>query len=219
MVITWYGLSCFRISSGELALVTDPFSKSTGLTAPRFRADIIISSNFADSAYNNLESLSGESQFMIDGPGEFDIKGLFVQGIAARGESKNNANGFDYTTIYVIRMEDMRLGFLGCLKQKELTVSQLESLGEIDILFVPVGGKTVCDAESAVTIVNQIEPRIVIPMHFTQKGLRSNLDKVDLFLKEIGQGKAVPEDKLTLKKSALSELKDTIQVVVLNPQR
>lgn len=219
MVITWFGLSCFKISSGNLTVVTDPFSKTAGLAPPRVQTDIAIISNIQSPNYNNQESLGGDNVFIIDGPGELDIKGLFVHGIAGNGEAKNKNNGFDYTTIYAIRMEDVRLGFLGSLKQKELTDSQLEELGEIDILFVPVGGRSVCDAEEAVTVVNQIEPRIVIPMHFAQKGLRLPLDKVEHFLKEIGSGKTEPQEKLTIKKSNLQEQGDATNIVVLLPQR
>jgi len=141
----------------------------------------------------------------VDGPGEFDVKGLFVRGIPAEGAA-----------IYSIRMEDIRMGFLGSLKQKELTESQLSELEDINILFVPVGGKTVCDAEEAVVIVNQIEPRFVIPMHYEQKGLKMNLDKVEQFLKEMG-AKPVEQEKFTLKKSDL--LGEQTEVVVLAPQR
>lgn len=218
MVISWFGLSAFKITSGNLTLVTDPFSKSVGLTAPRVATDIAVISNIKNEAYNNKESLGGGGTFTIDGPGEFDVKGLFVHGIAAQGDEGGKVGGFDFTTIYSIRMEDIRLGALGSLKQKELTDEQLEALGEIDILFVPVGGHTVCDAEQAVTIVNQIEPKIVIPMHYAQKGLDINLDKVDHFLKEIGQVSAAPQDKLTLKKSNLAEIENT-QITVLAPQR
>ncbi len=219
MVITWYGLSCFKISSGSLALITDPFSKNVGLTPPRGAADLAIVSNIQNEAYNNVQSLNGESLFVIDGPGEFDVKNLFVHGISAQGELKNKQNGFDYTTIYSIHMEDIRLGFLGSLKQKELTDTQLEALGEIDILFVPVGGKTVCDAEEAVTIVNQIEPHIVIPMHFAQKGLKLTLDKIEPFLKEMGSTKTEPQEKFTIKKSNFAEIGDSTQVIALNPVR
>lgn len=219
MVISWFGLSSFKISSGNLTLVTDPFSKTVGLTPPRVQTDVVLISNIQNPAYNNWESLGGETSFVIDGPGEFDVKGLFVHGIAAQGEEKSRYNGFDYTTIYAIRMEDIRLGFLGSLKQKELTDEQLEALGEIDILFVPVGGKTVCDAEQAVTIANQIEPHTIVPMHFAQKGLSLTLDKVDQFLKELGATtKAAPQEKLTVKKSSFTE-SDKVEVVVLEPIR
>lgn len=219
MVISWFGLSCFKISSGNLTLVTDPFSKNVGLAAPRLQTDVAVISNIQNPAYNNAASLGGEHLFVADGPGEMDVKGLYLQGVAAAGDTQSKTNGFDYTTIYGIRMEDIRLGFLGSLKQKELTDAQLEALGEVDILFVPVGGKTVCDAEEAVTIVNQIEPHIVIPMHFAQPGLNLPLDRVEQFLKEMGTGKLAPLEKLTIKKSNLQERGDSTQVTVLSPQR
>lgn len=218
MVISWFGLSSFKISSGNFTLVTDPFGKEVGLMPPRVQTDVAIISNIKNPAYNNRESLGGDATFTVDGPGEFDVKGLFVQGIAATGDEKSKINGFDHTTIYAIKMEDIRLGFLGSLKQKELTDVQAEALGEVDVLFVPVGGHSVCDAEEAIKIVNQIEPHIVIPMHYAQTGLRMSLDKVEQFLKEIGSGKSAPQEKLTLKKSSFAETEAT-QVMVLTAQR
>lgn len=206
MVITWFGLSSFKISSGTLTLITDPFSSSVGLMAPRGQADIAVISGKNNPAYNNRESLTGDGLFVIDGPGEYDAKGLFVQGIADKS-----------ATLYAIRMEGIRLGFLGCLKAKELSDQQLEALGEVDILFMPVGGKTVCDAEEATSIVRQIEPAIVIPMHYAQEGLKVTLDALGPFLKEIGS-KDEPQEKLTIKKSELGAQTGT-KVVVLAPTR
>jgi len=207
MVISWFGLSSFKISSGPLTVITDPFSKNTGLTPPRGATDIVIISNATSDLYNNRAAVGDEKTFVVDCPGEYDVKSLFIRGVAGTG-----------ATIYSIRMEDMRLGFLGSLKQKELTDAQLEELGEIDVLFVPVGGKSVCDAEEAVTIVNQIEPRFVIPMHYQHAGLKLSLDKVDQFLKELGGTKEAPQEKLTIKKSNVLEGENT-EVVVLDPQR
>lgn len=207
MVISWFGLSSFKISSGPLTVITDPFSKNAGLTPPRGQADIVLISNASSDLYNNRDSVGDEKTFVIDCPGEYDVKGLFVHGIAASG-----------ATIYSVRMEDMRLGFLGSLKEKQLSDPQLEELGDIDILFMPVGGKTVCDAEEAATIVNQIEPRLVIPMHYQHAGLKLPLDKVDQFLKEIGGTKTAPQEKLTIKKSTLPAGENT-EIIVLEPQR
>lgn len=218
MIISWYGLSSFKISSGPLAIITDPFSKNAGPTPPRGQTDLVIISNASSDLYNNRASVGDEKTFVVDSPGEYDIKGLFIRGIAAAGDQKLITNGFDHTAIYSIRMEDMRLGFLGSLKQKELTDGQTEELGEIDILFVPVGGKIVCDAEEAVTIVNQLEPRFVVPMHYASPGLKLSLDKVDQFLKEFGGAKTAPQEKFTIKKSALLEGENT-EVVILEPQR
>lgn len=207
MVISWFGLSSFKISSGPLSIITDPFSKNAGPTPPRGQTDIVIISNTSSDLYNNRFAVGDEKTFVVDSPGEYDVKGLFIHGVPG-----NNA------AIYSIRMEDMRLGFLGSLKQKELSDGQVEDLSEIDILFVPVGGKTVCNAEEAVTIVNQLEPRFVIPMHFASSGLKLSLDKVDQFLKEIGGAKSAAQEKFTLKKSNLTEGENT-EVVILEPQR
>lgn len=213
MVITWFGLSCFKISSGDLTLVSDPFSKEVGLTPPRMQTDIVIISNNQDPAYNNRASVSRDNTFVIDGPGEFDVKGLFVHGIPSSAKAMEGKPG---STIYGIRMEDIRLGFLGALKQKELTLEQLEALGEIDILLVPVGGNTVLDPEEAVTAASQIEPRIVIPMHYEQKGLKIKLEKLEHFLKEFGT-KAEPQEKLTIRKSEIAALEP--KVVAFAPAR
>lgn len=218
MVISWFGLSSFKISSGPLTLITDPFSKNTGLIPPRGQTDIVVISNAVSELYNNREAVGDEKTFVVDSPGEYDLKGLAVRGAAATGDPPNQENGFDFTTIYSIRMEDMRLGFLGSLKEQKLSDQQLEDLGDIDILFVPVGGQVVCDAEQAVTIINQIEPKIVIPMHYAQKGLKLQLNKLEVFLKEIGSTKAGPQEKLTLKKSGIPE-GDKTDVVVLEPAR
>lgn len=206
MVITWYGLSSFKITSGNLTLITDPFSSSVGLTPPRGQADIVLVSSRENPAYNNREPFRGDKTFIIDGPGEYDVRGLFIHGFPGQNGS----------SIYAIRLEDMSLGFLGGLKAKELTEPQLEGLGEVDILFVPVGGGSVCDAEEAVHIISQVEPAIVIPMHFAQKGLRMQLDKAETFQKEMGS-KTEPQDKLTIKRSELAP--DGTKVIVLNPQR
>lgn len=229
MVINWYGLSSFNISTGKFTLVTDPFSKSVGLTPVRVQTNVAVISNIEDENYNNKSSLggpasasrseAGEDTFVIDGPGEFDVQGLFVRGIPAFGNTKDAKNeNYDPTTLYSILMEDIRLGFLGSLKQKELTDKQLEDLGNVDILFVPVGGNTVCDAEEAVNIVSQVEPSIVVPMHYHQKGLKTKLDPVDKFLKEIGSD-SKPEDKLTVKKSDFSDEDVKTKIVLLDPQR
>lgn len=216
MVINWFGLSSLKISSGALVLVTDPFSKTLGLTPPRLQTDVTVISNIADKAYNNKESLGGDNTFVVDGPGEFDIRGLFIRGIDARNENKSKGEEFDHTTIYSIRMENIRLGFLGSIKQKQLSDEQIDELGDIDILFIPTGGKTVLDAEQAVTITNQVEPSIVIPMHYAQKGLKLKLDPVEQFLKEIGS-KPDPIDKLTIKKGDLDG--QQTKVVLINPAR
>lgn len=210
MVITWYGQSCFKIQSGDTVVFTDPFSKEIGLTPPRGQANIVtISHQHYD--HNNVESLSGEA-LIVDGPGEYESKGVNVKGIFSYHDNQEG-KGRGINTIYAIEMEGIKICHLGDLGQKKLTDEQLEGLGEIDILMIPVGGTFTIDGEEAADIINQIEPRLIIPMHYKIPGLALKLETADTFLKEMGAGKKTALDKLTLKKKDLSQ--EETEVVVM----
>lgn len=210
MVITWYGQSCFKIQSGETVLFTDPFAKEIGLTPPRGQANIVtISHNHFD--HNNDEALTGEP-LVIDGPGEYESKGVDIKGILSFHDDKEGKER-GTNTIYIIDMEGMKICHLGDLGQAKLTAEQVEKIDGVDILMIPVGGTYTIDEEMAAEIINQIEPRIVIPMHYKIPGLTSKVEGVDAFLKEMGVAKKETVDKLTLKKKDLPE--GDMQVIVM----
>ncbi len=210
MVITWYGQSCFKVQSGETVLFTDPFNKEVGLTPPRGLAHIVtVSHNHYD--HNNREALNGEP-LIINGPGEYEIKGVNIKGIFSYHDDKEGKER-GTNTIYVIEMEGIKFCHLGDLGQEKLSAEQVEEINGVDILMVPVGGAATVDGETAVEIINQIEPRLVIPMHYKIPGLAMKLDGVDVFLKEMGLGKKEVVDKLTLKKKDLTE--GEMEVVVM----
>lgn len=185
MVITYYGLSCFKLQSGDTVLVTDPFSKDSGLTPPRFQANIVLATS-DDPHHSNIESLSGDP-FIITGPGEYEIKGITVDGIHVG------------SSIYTFEWDDIRFCHLGALSMKAFTEEVKEAIGTPDVLFVPIGGGAGLEAEDAVDVINQIEPHIVIPMHYDIKGLKSpKLAGPEAFLKEFGSD-AKPQEKFTFK--------------------
>lgn len=210
MVITWYGQSCFKIQSGPLTVILDPFNKSIGLTPPKIEADLVLVTH-DHSDHNNLSTIKG-APFVVDGPGEYEYRGVRIKGIAAYHD---NSEGSDrgLNTIYTIIMEGISIVHLGDIGQEKLTDSQLENMGSIDVLMVPVGGVYTIEAASALEIANQIEPHIVVPMHYKVNGLKVKLAAVDEFLKEIGQKNLKPIDKLTIKKNTLPQEK--MEVVVL----
>lgn len=214
MVITWLGQACFKLQSGDLTLVIDPFSKDIGLTPPRFRADVVlITHDHYDHA--NAESLTGEP-FIIKGPGEYEVKDIYVRGIETfHDQAQGKERGMN--TVYKIEMEGMRLAHLGDFGEKEMRGETLDALGDVDVLMIPVGGKYTIDGEQASKIVKQIEPRFCIPMHYKIPGLKISLTGAEEFLKETGAAKVVPQDKLTLKKKDLAEEGKT-EVVVLKAQ-
>lgn len=209
MTISWFGLSSFKIIGKDITIITDPFGKTTGLTAVRGAADVVISSNPSLDWCNNFSSISG-NPFLITGPGEYDIKNVFVIGTAA--DNKELASN----TIYSIEVEGIRIAFLGPVKQSSLTDEQKETLEGSDIVLVPIGGRQILDYETATKIATQLEPFIIIPHSYKIPGLELNLDKLDKFLQEMG-GKHSEEEKLTLKKKDLAG--EQTQLIVLTPQR
>lgn len=211
MVISWYGQSCFKIQSGDITLIIDPFDKSIGLTPPRqIGANIVVVSH-EHPDHNNVASIGGDP-FVIASPGEYDIKGVKVRGIFSFHDNEGGKER-GTNTIYIIGIENMRLCHLGDLGQKELNEEQLEDIGNVDILMVPVGGHRTLDAEWASGVIKQIEPKIVIPMHYKVPSLNIDLDSVDKFLKEMGADKKEAVEKLTIKKRELPA--EETEVVVM----
>lgn len=211
MTITWYGHSCFKVANqgGHLTIITDPFDKNIGLTPPRGNVDIVtISHEHLD--HNNIKNIAGHP-FIINGPGEYEIKGTSILGLATSHETDKNQDS-SLNTIYLIEMDGIRLCHLGDLGQS-LSDNQLEAIGQVDVLIIPVGGHSTIDAAKAVTVVEQIEPHLVIPMHYKLPELKDDLDGVDKFLKEMGAGKKETVDRLTLKKKDLSSKE--MEVIVM----
>lgn len=214
MKIAWYGQSCFKLlvktnNGDKITIIIDPFSKDIGLTPPRGNADIVIISHDHHD-HNNIKSVSGEP-FIIEGPGEYDIKKVFIRGVYSfHDDVKGEEKGMN--TISVIEAEDMKICHLGDLGQKELSDNQLEKIGEIDILMIPVGGNFTINGSEAVKIINQIEPNMVIPMHYKIPKLNIKLNPVEKFLEEIGADKQVMEE-LSIQKKDFTE--EEMKVVVM----
>lgn len=217
MHIIWRGQSCFEIIASQKAgeqvkIVIDPFSEDIGLKLPKTEADILLVSH-EHHDHNNIKGVGGEP-FLIQGPGEYERKDIFIQGIPSfHDEKEGKERGLN--TIYTIETEEMRLCHLGDLGQKELTPEQLEKIGDIDILMVPVGGTYTIDVKGAAKIISQIEPRVAIPMHYYLPKLSIKIDGLDLFLKEMGRKSAEPQPKLLIKKKDL--IAEETQIVVLAP--
>ena len=212
MYITWLGQSCFKlqdkIGSDGVTLVTDPYSDDIGLKMPRFEADIVTVSH-SHHDHNNIGALRG-NPFIIDTAGEYETKGVFVEGVEAwhdAAEGKERGKNI----IYRIEMEDISITHLGDLGHI-LDTKQLEKLEGTNILLIPVGGKYTINAAKAVEVISQIEPRIVIPMHYKVPGLKIDLDGVEKFIKELGL-KPRQEEKLKILKKDLPQ--EDMELVVL----
>ncbi|MCX6797394.1 MAG: MBL fold metallo-hydrolase [Candidatus Doudnabacteria bacterium] len=208
MQIQYFGLSSFKIITKEATIITDPFHKDSGLTPPRGAADILILAEKNKKLYTATSGISGE-HFDITDPGEYDLKAVTVTGIPLKQEEK-------FMSIFLIESEDIRILNLTHIKEFNIKEEDLESLGDIDILILPIGGNSVMSASAAAKAVNQVEPKIVIPSHYKMKDLILDLDAPDKFVKEMG-GKKEEMEKLTVKKKDLQE--EGTKVVVLEPLR
>ena len=214
MKIAWYGHSCFKFTvkstnGDKIIIITDPFTKDYGLTPPRGGADIVLISHDHND-HNNVKAISGEP-FVVDGPGEYDVKRVFIKGIYSFHDTSQGAER-GINTIYVIEAEDMKICHLGDLGEKELSSNQLDKIGDVDILMIPVGGIYTINGNEAVKIINQIEPKIVIPMHYKVPKLTLKLNSLDKFLEEIGE-KGETVEELSIQKKDLIEEK--MRVVVM----
>jgi L-ascorbate metabolism protein UlaG (beta-lactamase superfamily) len=213
MTINWYGEGCFKIVENGVTITTDPVESFTGLSAPRFKTDVVLRTIMnpllpEDSkpvAQNISTGTDGET-VVIAGPGEYEVKGIQITGWPLMKSSGKDT----LRSIFRIKTDDMTVGLLGHLAEfNEPEI--LEELGNIDILIIPAGGEPFIKQEAAAKLVRQIEPRIVIPSFYKVTGLKRKSDDVSDFLKEVGL-KAEPVEKFSAKHKELSE---KMQAVVL----
>ena len=205
MVITWYGEGCFKIQDGDAVILTDIFDNKTGLTPPRLKADILI------KTLNPFptERAETEAKYIVSGAGEYNMKSVNILGFPLVKESTEKF----LKTIYDIEIDGMHLCLLGHLPEAPEPAA-LSHLEEVDILFIPAGGAPFIDQKSAVKLIKTLEPKIVIPSFFKIPGLKRNSADVKSFLSEFNHQKTEPEEKLSIKKKELAEIKST-KVVVL----
>jgi len=210
MTITWYGQSCFRIEGKNASVLIDPFSKEIGLRPPRLNDNIFLVSH-EHPDHNNVEGV-GPEQFVIRGPGEYEKAGVSIEGILSyHDDTGGTQRGLN--TIYVIRMDDLRLCHLGDVGQAKLTDEQIEAIGDVDILFVPVGGVYTINGEQAAGMVNEIEPKVIIPMHYKIPGLNVEIEGPEKFLKKMG---IKPEEMENFKIAKKTLPTEEIKLVVLS---
>ncbi len=204
MVITYHGAECFKVSFGDTTLVFNPISKKSKLTGARFGADVaFVTMNHPD--FNGAEEMAYGSKepFVVWGPGEYEMGDVTARGFGVEtmyeGEKRFN-------TIYQVRLENINLVFLGALGSEAIDPKILGEIGDIDILFVPIGGGDVLDVPAASKLATKLEARCIIPMHYTDTALKA-------FFKEEGIDPVKPIDKLTIKKKDLVEMESAVVVL------
>lgn len=205
MIISWFGQSCFRLEGKDASLLIDPFPKEIGLRPPRIKDQIVLVTH-DHYDHNNLEGAEKETM-VIRNPGEYEIKGVYVQGIASFHDKIQGAERGP-NTIYLIKMDEMTICHLGDLGQEKLDDRQVDLIGAVDVLLIPVGGKYTINYKEAAGVIGQIEPKVIIPMHYKVAGLNMDIEPADKFLKEIGlTPETVDKFKITKKNLPQEEMK------------
>jgi hypothetical protein len=192
MVITYHGADFFKVTFGNMILAVNPVSKDSKIKSSRFGADIaLISVNDAEHNGADAVSRTEKAPFVISGPGEYEVSGIFIKGFLSKTADER------INTIYTVMMEGMNLCFLGSFGEGALPDTAKEATEDVDILFVPIGGIGAIDAHVAEKISNQFEPKVIIPAHFEGLG---DSGALKTFLKETGTESVKAIDKLTVKK-------------------
>lgn len=201
MDITWLGHACFRLRGREATLITDPFERSLGLTLGRQSADIVTISH--ESPHHGASDLIGGSPRVLRGPGEYEVKGVMVTGVATPGE-RIAGGGHARNTAYAITIDEIVVCHLGDLG-KPLTVDQIEALKDPDVLLIPVGGHCTIGPAEVTEVISQLEPKLVVPMHYALPGLTVRLEPLERFTREMGLEEAHPQPKLSVTRGSVPE--------------
>lgn len=207
MIISYQGAQSFKVQFGDTVLAFDPISKDSKMKASSFGADIaLISINHPDMNGGEQASRGDKKAFVVNGPGEYEIQGVFIKGLPSVStyDGKERIN-----TIYTVNLEGMNLCFLGALGEANVPNETKEAIDGVDILFAPIGGEGVLNASEAYKFAVSLEPSIIIPMNFSDASLKA-------FIKEGGEGNVAPVDKLTIKKKDLEGKEGEIVVLSQN---
>lgn len=210
MTITWWGKTCIMIEGENGVLVANPPSSQTGLKGPKGPADLILFSEPVPPK-TDWQHLVKKESVVIDAPGEWDLKGFFVFGLPATQKIEPN--------IFLIETEGKTMVHLADYPAAALTEEDLDKIEAVDILLISVGarlpdGQGAIDAERAIRLANQIEPRIIIPLDYATKGLKEKLRGPEEFLKEIGASGLEPQNKFVVKPKTVFSDEET-QVILL----
>lgn len=216
MDIYWGGQALFRIKGKNATVIIDPYDPQfTGIKLPKdLQADItLISHDHKDHNFSQvIVNPKGDKAMVFNQPGEYEVLGAVITAISSYHDNTNGSER-GKNIIFHLSIDNLDIVHLGDLGQSKLTEEQVAQIGQTDILLVPVGGVYTIDAKLASDIVSQLEPKIIIPMHYKIEGLKFDLESVDHFLKEMGAEGVTAAPKLSITKE---KLPDEPMVVVLN---
>lgn len=205
MIITHHGKAFFKIQTGDMVLAFNPISKDSKFKTNGFGANIaLVSMNHEDYNGADLVAYANKDPFVITGPGEYEVSDIMIQGFPSIG-ADNKIN-----TIYYLEFDGIKILYLGAMYQPDLAVEVRQNIGDVDMLFVPIGGKTVLDAAAAHKLAKSFAPKVIIPMDY---GSDQEKDMLKDFLKESAEDKVTPVDKLTVKSKDIAGKEQEVIII------
>jgi L-ascorbate metabolism protein UlaG (beta-lactamase superfamily) len=202
MEITWLGHACFRLRGKEVIVITDPYGPQLGYNLGRVSAQIVTISH-DHPGHNNAAAVGGDP-YVVRGPGEYEVQDVLITAVASYHDAERGKR-LGRNTIYLLHIDDLAICHLGDLGHL-LTDAQREEIGDVDVLLVPVGGKNTINAAQAVEVISQVDPRVIIPMHYATAataGKVEGLDPLEKFCREMGVEVVEPQPKLAVTRGTL----------------
>lgn len=209
MDIVWLGQACFKLKGKNATVIIDPYeSDFTGLKIPKDLSSDVVLVTHDHKDHNNSQAVAttpaGGVPMKFSEPGEYEVAGVVIGGIQSfHDDEQGSQRGLN--TIFNLLFDSLNIVHLGDLGQSKLTEEQIAKIGETDILLIPVGSIYTINGQTASDIVSQLEPKIIIPMHYKIEGLKFELEGVEGFLKEMGAEGVTPVPKLSITKEKLPE--------------
>jgi len=208
MIITYHNIQFFKIQQGDTVVAFNPISKKSKFKGSRFGADLaLVTSNSVD--FNGVENVTSKNKkpFIVEGPGEYEVQDIFIKGAVSSSLYKEKER---INTVYSLILDGIKIGFLGALNSVDLSEKAKAILGEVDILFVPIGNEGTLNPADANKLATKLGAKIIIPMHYGDVGEK---DALKTFLKETGSEEIKAVEKLTLKKKDLAEKQGQVMVL------
>jgi len=199
--ITWMGHAMFMIQDSKgTKIITDPYSEKTGYRPPEVSADIVtVSHRHYD--HDNVAAVDGNPQ-IVGAPGKVDIKGIIIEGIESYHDEVNGKKR-GRNTIFKFYLDGLTLVHMGDFGQP-ITGDQVDALKDTDILLIPIGGNYTIDADQAAEVIENIKPKVVIPMHYKTKDTVIDIAPPDPFISQV-QNVKEEESHVTVSKSSLPD--------------
>jgi L-ascorbate metabolism protein UlaG (beta-lactamase superfamily) len=203
--ITWLGHACFRLRGRDVAILTDPYEGTDWGYPPLTTSANVVTVSNSHPHHAGLSGVDGEPR-VLSGPGEYEIGGALIWGVrTSRRANGTGPNGSAKNTAFVIQLEELTVCHLGDLAAAPLTAEELTRIKDSDVLLVPVGGHCTINAAQAAEVVAQVEPKVIVPMHYATEETRGrvDLDEIERFCRELGATDTSPRGRLNVTAASL----------------